>query len=176
MEERSGDLDEHPSTEAGHQRRWLVSIGCLLAVAVASLGFAACSSTPSSSSSGHSASSTPVVDTAKNTKYGTILVDTQGATLYTLANAGKPIACEATCTHVWPPLLVPAGAKTLTGSGVNGLGKSSSGTVVTYQGFPLFRYSGDTSVGETNGNGINSYGGTWYVIKVGEKPGTPVTG
>ena len=35
---------------------------------------------------------------------------------------------------------------------------------------------GDTSVGETNGNGINSYGGTWYVIKVGEKPGTPVTG
>ena len=115
--------------------------------------------------------------TANNPKYGKILVDSEGRTLYTLTSGGGAIACSGSCPHVWPPVLVPAGATSLTGGpGVTGLGKSSSGTVVEYQKYPLFRYSGDTAPGETNGNGISSYGGVWYVIKVGETPGTPVTG
>ena len=68
-----------------------------------------------------------------------------------------------------------AGENNLTGGrGVTGLGTSPS-HIVGYQGWPLFRYSGDTAPGQANGNGISSYGGTWYVIKVGTKPGTPVT-
>ena len=115
--------------------------------------------------------------TANNIKYGTILVNSDGKTLYTLANSGHPAPCIGSCGHVWPPLLVPAGATTLKGgNGVTGLGKSASKTVVTYQDYPLFMYSGDTAPGQANGNGISSYGGTWYVIKVGEKPGTPVSG
>jgi predicted lipoprotein with Yx(FWY)xxD motif len=158
------------------------ALGGLAALFLGSLILAACSSSPSGSSSGTSTtsggsgSSTAVVMTANNAKYGTILVDPQGRTLYTLVSGGHPIPCVTTCGHTWPPLLVPAGDKTLTGgSGVTGLGKSASGTVVEYQGFPLFRYSGDTAPGEANGNGISSNGGTWYVLKAGAQPGTPVT-
>ncbi len=163
-------------------RRRNTALSALAALFAAPLILAACSSSPSSSSSGTSTSSsgsgssTAIVTTANNAKYGTILVNSDGKTLYTLVNNGSPAPCTGSCGHVWPPLLVPTGAKTLTGgSGVTGLGKSASGTVVEYQGFPLFMYSGDTASGQANGNGISSYGGTWYVIKIGTQPGSPVT-
>lgn len=180
MGQRPNGSAEHPSTKGDRRGRMRVRMSSFLAVTAASVMFAACSSSPSSpssSSSTTSSSSAPVVTTAKNPTLGTILVDSSGRTLYTLTSNGEPIPCSATCTHIWPPLLVPAGSNKLTGgNGVTGLGKSTSGTVVEYQGFPLFRYSGDTSPGQTNGNGISSYGGVWYVIKVGTTPGTPVTG
>jgi predicted lipoprotein with Yx(FWY)xxD motif len=173
---RPRNFGERPLTDAGHKRRWPVGISFIVAVIAAPLVFAACSSSPSSNSSNtstSSGSSAAIVTTANNPKYGKILVDNEGRTLYTLTNAGKPIPCLGSCTHIWPPLFVPAGNKSLTGGpGVTGL----AGThIVTVQGYPLFRYSGDTAAGEANGNGISSYGGTWYVIKVGTKPGTPVT-
>jgi predicted lipoprotein with Yx(FWY)xxD motif len=117
------------------------------------------------------------VTTTNNPKYGTILVDSEGRTLYTLTtSAGIPVPCEGQCSDIWPPVPVPAGSTTLTGgNGITNLGKTTAGTGVEYEGYPLFRYSGDTAPGQANGNGISSYGGTWYVIKVGEKPGTPVT-
>ena len=115
--------------------------------------------------------------TANNPKYGTILVDSEGRTVYTLTTSdGLPAPCEGQCSDIWPPVPVPSGSTTLTGGhGITNLGKTGSGTVVEYQGFPLFRYSGDTAPGQANGNGISSYGGVWHVIKVGVKPGTTVT-
>jgi predicted lipoprotein with Yx(FWY)xxD motif len=177
-----GQVLELPSAHLGRRRRWATVVSCVVATSAVCLTFAACSSSPSSSSSGTTTSSagsaTPIVTTAHNPKYGTILVDDKGRTIYTLTtSAGLPAPCEGQCSDIWPPVAVPAGSTTLTGGhGITGLGKTTSGTVVEYQGFPLFRYSGDTAPGQTNGNGISSYGGTWYVIKVGEKPGTPVTG
>jgi predicted lipoprotein with Yx(FWY)xxD motif len=44
--------------------------------------------------------------------------------------------------------------------------------LVTYKGFPLFRFSGDKTPGQTNGNNINSFGGIWHVIQAGSTPGT----
>jgi predicted lipoprotein with Yx(FWY)xxD motif len=116
----------------------------------------------------------PIV-TTKSSKYGTILVDNEGRTLYSFTQSGKPASCV--CGHTWQPLLVPPGAVALRGgAGVTGLGKSISGTVVTYMGYPLSVYSGDTAPGLVNGNGIHTDGGVWYVIRVGKKPGTPVNG
>jgi predicted lipoprotein with Yx(FWY)xxD motif len=134
---------------------------------------AACgSSGPSASSS--SSSSTPIVKTANNPKYGTILVDSNGQTLYTLTSGGKPVPCNPACSS-WPALLVPSGAMT-SGPGVGPLGKTAGGNQVTYQDYPLFRYSGDTAPGQANGNGVVNNGGTWSIIKPGTKPGTPITG
>ena len=169
---------------SGPPRRRKATVLGIAALVLASLTLAACSSSPSNSSGtatssggSSSGSSAAVVTTANNAKYGTILVNSDGKTLYTLTNNGSPVACTGSCGHVWPPLLVPAGSSTVTGgNGVTGLGKSASGTVVEYHGFPLFMYSGDTAPGQANGNGISSYGGTWYVLKVGTTPGSPVTG
>ena len=118
----------------------------------------------------HVASPAPVVLTAKSSKLGSILVDAQGMTLYTLTNAGKPVACTDQCATFWPPLVLPPGSVTATGgSGVTGLGTTSVMTVVqvTENGSPLYRFSKDTAPGDTNGEGISSFGGTWHAAKVG---------
>jgi predicted lipoprotein with Yx(FWY)xxD motif len=127
----------------------------------------------------HVASSAPVVLTAKSSKLGSILVDAKGMALYTLTNAGKPVPCTDQCATFWPPLVLPPGSVTaMGGSGVTGLGTTSVMTVVqvTENGSPLYRFSKDTAPGDTNGEGISSFGGTWHVAKVGTKvAAAPVT-
>lgn len=123
----------------------------------------------SSTSATTAAGSTPVVKTASSANFGTILVDTNGATLYTLTNNGQSVPCSSTaCTSAWPPLLLPAGVSTATGMGVSGLGTTpgAGGTQVTQNGLPLHRFAGDRAAGATNGDGINSFGGVWHVVKI----------
>lgn len=149
----------------------------LLAACGSSSGSKSSSSTPSTSGSGSSATSettaagtSPVVKTASNAKFGTIVVDANGATLYTLTNNGQSVPCTSSaCTSVWPPLLLPAGVSTATGTGVGGLGTTAGpgGTQVTQGGLPLYRFAGDTTAGSTNGDGISSFGGVWHVVKIG---------
>jgi hypothetical protein len=35
---------------------------------------------------------------------------------------------------------------------------------VSYGGHPLYRYSGDTAPGDTNGQGVNAFGALWYAV------------
>jgi len=115
---------------------------------------------------------TPIVQVAANATYGNILVNAQGMTLYELTSeAGGNIQCTGACTGVWPPLTLPSGTTTPTGgtgvTGTLGTVTRSDGTVqVTYGGYPLYTYSGDTAAGQTNGQGIQAFGGTWQVVKV----------
>lgn len=105
---------------------------------------------------------------AKNANLGTLLVDDKGMTLYTLTNGGKPVACTGQCATFWPPLLLPANVTSAKGApGISGLGAvaMNGGMQVTEHGDPLYRYSGDNSAGDTNGEGINSFGGIWHVGK-----------
>jgi predicted lipoprotein with Yx(FWY)xxD motif len=67
--------------------------------------------------------------------------------------------------QVWPPVSLPAGTTKATGSGVKNV--AAMGTQVTINGAPVYTFSGDASAGSTNGEGINSFGGTWHVVKVG---------
>jgi predicted lipoprotein with Yx(FWY)xxD motif len=106
--------------------------------------------------------------TSNNAKLGILLVDGGGVTLYTLTNAGKPVACTGACATIWPPLLLHAGATTPNGAaGVSGLGSvaMNGGVQVTEDGDPLYRYSGDTGPGDANGEGLNSFGGVWHVAR-----------
>jgi len=51
--------------------------------------------------------------------------------------------------------------------------RSDGSTQVTYKGRPIYFYAPDQSPGETKGQGINSFGGLWYL----DSPsGTPVMG
>jgi predicted lipoprotein with Yx(FWY)xxD motif len=157
----------------------------LALVAVAAIGLAACGSsssttatkpkatTPQATGSPTTGSPTTsgaaaVVDTAANAKLGQLLVDAKGLTLYTLTNAGTPVACTGQCLTFWPPLLLPSGTTTASGgAGVTGLGTvaGAGGTQVTEKGAPLYRFSGDTAAGSANGEGISSFGGVWHVVK-----------
>jgi predicted lipoprotein with Yx(FWY)xxD motif len=95
-----------------------------------------------------------------STSAGTVVVaGADGKTVYQfnsdVANSGKS-NCTGGCSGTWPPLTVPAGTTPTATSGVTGhLGTivRSDGTVqVTYNGMPLYFYSGDTAPGQTNGH------------------------
>jgi predicted lipoprotein with Yx(FWY)xxD motif len=159
-------------------RTWIrprraILLGLVPAAAIA----AACGSSSTSSTSSTtkattstSAASAPTVQTANSAKFGTILVDGQGRTLYTLTNNGKAVACSGACAAVWPPALLPSGQNSVTaGSGVSNVSTVSAngGQELAYNGLALYRFSGDASAGAANGDGINSFGGIWHVVKIG---------
>ena len=155
---------------------------CGSSSSTAKAGSTTASTTASSSTSGSPTTSgaPAVVETATNAKYGKVLVDDQGKTLYTLTDNGTPVACTGQCLTFWPPLLLPAGASTANGgAGVTGLGTTSAagGTQVTHDGAPLYRFKADTAAGDANGEGISSFGGVWHVVKAAGASGasTPDT-
>ena len=106
------------------------------------------------------------VSASANALFGTILVS--GTTLYTLTAAGK-VACTAQCRHSWHQVDLPKGVrKAKAGHGVSaaelGTKKRGRGVVqVTYGGKPLYRFVGDTSAGQVNGNVTDTWG-TWSVV------------
>jgi predicted lipoprotein with Yx(FWY)xxD motif len=142
---------------------------------VGALAFAACGSSGSSTAaskqpaaSPSTASTTgPTVEVAKNAKFGDILVDAKGMTLYTFTNGGKPVPCSGACAAAWPPLTVSSGTQPAGTTGVTGLGTTTANgdTLVTQAGLPLYRFSGDAAAGDANGDGLNSFGGLWHVVK-----------
>ena len=107
------------------------------------------------------------VDTLKTAKYGTVLVNASGRTLYhmTPETRGK-IKCTGACATIWPPLTITPGAKPTAGAGVKqaklGTIKRPDGrTQVTYNGFPLYRYGDDKKRGEVEGQGEEHI---WFVV------------
>jgi predicted lipoprotein with Yx(FWY)xxD motif len=103
------------------------------------------------------------VHVADNAKFGKILVDADGRTLYHFdKDKNGKVACTGSCATTWPPLLVAKGTKP---SGTTGLGtvqRPDGTTQVTYHGEPLYRYSGDSKAGDTRGDGV---AGLWHVVK-----------
>jgi predicted lipoprotein with Yx(FWY)xxD motif len=117
------------------------------------------------------ATSKPTVKIASVSGVGSVLVASNGRTLYTLTKNGEPVACTGACAAEWPPLTVKSGAEPRGAKGVTGLGTTSGGNQVTDDGLPLYRFSGDTKSGVAGGEGITDFGGTWHVVKVA-KPGS----
>ncbi len=114
---------------------------------------------------GAGASNAAQVKTSMNAKFGSILTDAQGRTLYLLTKDGPNTpTCFAACAQLWPPLLT-SGAP-MAGSGVDAskLGtvtRSDGGTQVTYNGHPVYLVAQDANPGDTNGQG---FGGVWFVV------------
>jgi predicted lipoprotein with Yx(FWY)xxD motif len=151
---------------------------------------AACGSSSSSGAAAGSSTSAPaeassaaaVTISAKDVPgVGTVLVNGQGQTLYLLTSEkGGKITCTAAngCTQVWLETVLASGTTAATaGSGVQssllGTVKGASGELeVTYNHWPLYTFSGDSGPGAAKGEGIATFGGTWYVLN---SSGNPVT-
>src|SRR5512135_731107 len=155
------------------------------AATVAACGSSSPSGTAGSGSSGTpagTATSAAVTISARSVpNVGTVLVNGQGRTLYMLTSEkGGKITCtdDNGCTKVWPDTELPKGVTAATaGSGIQasllGTVKDASGSLyVTYNGWPLYTFSGDSGPGTVKGQGITSFGGTWYVLSTS---GNPVT-
>ena len=112
----------------------------------------------------------------ENTNLGKILDDSDGQTLYVFqADTGTKSACFGACASNWPPL---RSSKPTVGSGADasmvGTTKRSDGQAqVTYNGHPLYTFAGDSSPGDTSGQGVDAFGGLWYAVS---PSGQEVTG
>jgi predicted lipoprotein with Yx(FWY)xxD motif len=118
----------------------------------------------SSGSSGASAAKSRVVASAEKAKVGSVIVDAQGRTLYrfTAEAQGLPV-CTGACIGTWPPAL--AGSATGLPEHVATVKRPDGGKLqLTYDGHPLYRYAGDQSQADANGEGV---GGQWFVLKAG---------
>jgi predicted lipoprotein with Yx(FWY)xxD motif len=106
---------------------------------------------------------------------GTALVDGAGRALYLFeADTGTMSTCTGACAQVWPPLLASGGMPGTSGAaqaGLMGTTARGDGTrQVTYNGHPLYYFAGDTAPGDVKGQGIDNFGGSWYVVSpVGSK-------
>lgn len=101
---------------------------------------------------------------ATSATLGPIVTDSAGRTLYRFdKDTAKPSAstCTDACAAKWPPLTAQDPVK------VTGVDSALVGSVtrpdgtkqVTLNGWPLYRFAGDTAAGQTSGQGV---GGTWF--------------
>jgi predicted lipoprotein with Yx(FWY)xxD motif len=165
----------------------------LLAAACSSAGSssapAASSSTPASASApssapassapasgGASASGAAVIKTASSSA-GTFLTDGSGRAVYLWAkDASGMSACTGACAGAWPPVTT-TGTATATGSAkASDLGtitRSDGTKQVTYDGHPLYYFSGDSGSGTASGQGSDGFGAKWWLVA---PSGSDVTG
>ena len=102
-----------------------------------------------------------------STDLGDVLVAGDGLTLYgfTVDTDGTS-ACFDDCAAAWPPLPFEDGA---VGDGVDAslLDSTDRGDGIVqavYAGQPLYTYAGDSSPGDTTGQGVND---VWFVVEPG---------
>ncbi len=108
---------------------------------------------------------------------GKVLVDAEGMTLYYFVKDGKGSGvskCEGPCAAAWPPL-TGSEAEAMSGIEASMLGtieRPDGTTQVTYAGWPLYTYAGDSNPGEDNGTDLKDFGAPWYPLHAnGEKAG-----
>jgi predicted lipoprotein with Yx(FWY)xxD motif len=132
----------------GISNRGLV-VGALVVLAglVAGCGGGGYGSGPGTTGTHKTAPASTRFSSASVSGVGTVLAD-KGRTVYILTKDGStnvPCTAASGCTAVWPP-------------------------VGAFNGWRLYEYTGDTGSGQANGQGIKSFGGTWYVLSPSGQP------
>jgi predicted lipoprotein with Yx(FWY)xxD motif len=146
----------------------------LVAAACGSSGASSPTSTSATKASTPAPSTAVTVGTSQRGSLGTVLVDQSGRTLYRYSPDGTgKTTCTGACAVAWPPLIVPKGTVHVTGTG--GVSASKLSTItrpggalqVTFEGMPLYLFSGDTTPTATKGQGVD---GTWFVVSPSASP------
>jgi predicted lipoprotein with Yx(FWY)xxD motif len=112
----------------------------------------------------------------RSTSLGKVLVDSKKRTLYMLSADGKNSStCSGQCAANWPPAKAPSKPKVSSALKQNKLKvirRGDGSKQLAYAGHPLYRFIGDSKPGDVNGEGVNAFGGLWYVLS---KSGSAVT-
>jgi len=155
---------------------WIIGLPIFLAACGAPGGLYGSAPAPTAVST---AAPTPVapasVTAAQNMRLGTILTNSQGRTLYYFLpeRGGKIVCSSSACTTYWPPSLT-AGSNPTEGAGVTGqlglIARANGAQQITYNGWPLYAFAGDSAPDQTNGQGVVGFGGKWLVATPGLQP------
>jgi predicted lipoprotein with Yx(FWY)xxD motif len=153
-----------------HRRH--ISAAAAAAVLAGSVALAACgggggssdSTTPPRTPGGRPAT----IGLENAASLGRILTDRTGRTLYLFQrDRGSHSACTGACAEAWPPLR--AVAQPLAGTGIRSsllatTRRPDGAAQLTYNGHPLYTYTADRNPGDTNGQRLNAFGGSWFVV------------
>jgi predicted lipoprotein with Yx(FWY)xxD motif len=125
---------------------------------------AAAGSSPSSSAG---ASGGTVIKTA-STSAGTVLTNGSGRAVYLwVKDTGDMSNCNGACAGAWPPVTT-TGAATASGaakaSDLGTITRSDGSKQVTYDGHPLYYFSGDSGPGTAAGQGSDGFGAKWWLV------------
>ena len=153
-------------------RRTTGFMASALAVPLAALTLAACgggNNTATASNTSTAADGTPAtLGVANNGSLGKILTNSKGSTLYLFQkDSGTKSACTGACAASWPPLRdshKPVVSSGSSASKATTAPRSDGASQVVYNGHPLYLFSGDQNPGDTNGQGVNAFGGLWYAV------------
>ena len=108
------------------------------------------------------------VGVANEGDLGSILVDSRGRTLYLFQkDSGTKSACYGACAQAWPPLRATGQPTTGSEADPSLIGTSSRSDgrpQLTYNGHPLYLFSGDTEAGDVDGQGSTAFGGAWFAL------------
>lgn len=108
---------------------------------------------------------------AESPDLGQFVTDNNGRAIYIFLNDTSGVSmCSENCLLNWPPVLVPA-ADALPTTLPEGMDAALLGTLqwpdgtfqLTFNGWPLYYFIGDTAAGMTTGQG---QGGVWYLLSV----------
>jgi predicted lipoprotein with Yx(FWY)xxD motif len=145
------------------RRRWTLVVGIACACTLALAGVAVAGLV----------SSLGVAKRTVNGKSTTIVVDRRGDSIYELGgeSLGHLKCVSSQCLKLWPPVEVrSANVRPPKAAGVPGtlsILRRVKGNLyqVMLDRHPLYFYSGDAKIGDTKGQGITSFGGTWQVVQ-----------
>lgn len=101
--------------------------------------------------------------TAADGALGTNLADGEGNTLYLFIPDGQgESTCYEQCEANWPPLTGEISAGDGVDAALIGSTTRTDGSEqVTYNGWPLYYFAGDSAPGDTNGQGLND---VWFAV------------
>jgi predicted lipoprotein with Yx(FWY)xxD motif len=103
---------------------------------------------------------------------GSFLIGPNGLTLYTLSSeTSTGSVCTGGCLANWPALVVAPGGSVSGPAGATGTFSTftradNGSTQVALNSHPLYYFAGDSAAGQTNGEGLAAFGGTWHVAAV----------
>ncbi len=138
----------------------LFAVGAIVALIVLVIALA----TRSSGATKHPAPPPGTIHIGSS-KYGPVLVDAQGHTLYLfVADTHGRSTCNGSCAKVWPPLRVSASTKA--GAGVlpallSSVPRGDGTKQVVYHRHPLYTMVADKTPGQFAGQ---AFLGTWFVV------------
>ena len=113
----------------------------------------------------------------ETTSLGKILDNGQGRTLYLFqADKGHQEHLLRSLRHQLAAAHAARIRRSASGANASMVGttkRSDGKTQVTYNGHPLYTFKGDSSPGDTSGQGVDAFGGLWYAVS---PAGQQVTG
>lgn len=124
----------------------------------------------------------PGVQVMESEEYGEYLADFEGYALYIfVANDASiedvepmtdgvrdtAMSCTGTCLDAWPAFSADSDVREDAGvdSEMLYIESFDDRSHAVYNGWPLFYFVQDEEPGQTNGHGVESFGGVWYLIR-----------